>query len=196
MQSIFLWGGTGQGKTLRAVNLAVKDFCMGRKIYGNLHLKKIPYTFVEVEQLIDMVVTQNIDSSPKTLILDEIQTAFDGRSSFSKQNKALSLFVSQCRKRGFNIIYTSQFISGADIRMRALTDKLVRCIAHIDRSDVGLGTYQDPEPYKFTYLTIDPKDPLARPKVKTVKRAVARCFYQFYNTLEVVRPREEYIGGA
>lgn len=195
MKATFLYGMTGSGKTLRAVSLALVGFLLGRKIYGNLHLKKVPYTFIEIPELIDMVITNNIDNSPKTLILDEIQTAFDGRSSGSSQNKALAIFVSQCRKRNFDIIYTSQFITGADVRMRALTDKLTNCIATKSIQDVGLGDIDNPEPTKLTYLTIDPKNPFSKVKKKVMKRDVFRLFYPYYNTYEVVTPLQSYIGG-
>lgn len=195
MKTTFLWGTTGSGKTLRAVQLAVTAFLLGRQIWGNIHLKHIPYTYYDIPELIDIVTHKNVSSTPKTMIMDEIQTAFDGRSSGSAQNRALSLFVSQCRKRGFDIIYTSQYITGADSRLRVLTDKLVRCEAIVDRNDFGLGTFQDPEPVKFIYKTVDPKDPLSRVKKKTIYRDTARFFHQFYNTYEVVRPQSEYIGG-
>lgn len=194
MKAVFLWGSTGSGKTLRAVMLALVDCLLGRQIYGNLHLKGIPYTYVEIPDLIDMVLHKKIDSSPKTLILDEIQTAFDGRRSGSNQNIALSLFVSQCRKRGFNIIYTSQFITGADSRMRTLTDKLTRCVAEKTINDVGLGDIHNPEPTKLKYMTIRLDNP-NKVYTKTIPRAIARHFYQFYNTYEVIRPRESYLGG-
>jgi len=195
LKATFLWGKTGSGKTIGAVRRALTDFCFGRKIYGNLHLKRIPYTFIEIPDLIDLVITKKIDSSPKTLILDEIQTAFDGRRASSNQNWLLSMFVSQCRKRNFNIIYTSQFITGADPRMRALTDKLVRCIPVHNLNDVGYGDVETPEPTKIKYITVDPQDPV-KFKTKTIKREVLRIFYQFYDTYEVVRPELSYAKGG
>lgn len=174
--------------------LAIKDFMFGRQIYGNLHLKLIPYTYIEIPDLIKMVLEHNIDNSPKTLILDEIQTAFDGRRSSSQQNINLALFVSQCRKRGFNIVYTSQFITGADPRMRTLTDKLVRCIPTVNINDVGLGDIENPEPTKLTYLTTDPQNP-TQVKRKTLKRDVFRHFYKYYNTYEIIKPEISYAFG-
>lgn len=175
--------------------LAIKDFMFGRQIYGNLHLKLIPYTYIEIPDLIKMVVTDSIDNSPKTLILDEIQTAFDGRRSSSQQNINMSLFVSQCRKRGFNILYTSQFITGADPRMRTLTDKLVRCIPTFNINNVGLGDIENPEPTKITYLATDPMFPL-RVKKKVLKRETLRQFYKFYNTYQIIMPEESYAFGS
>ena len=195
MKATFLYGTTGSGKTIRAVMLAVKDFIFGRQIYGNLHFKLIPYTYIEIPDLIDMVLHKNIDNNPKTLVLDEIQTAFDGRRSSSKQNINLSLFVSQCRKRGFNIIYTSQYITGADPRMRVLTDKLVQCIPSFNLNNVGYGDLESPEPTKITYLSTNPQFPTKINK-KTVRRETLRHFYKFYDTFEIIRPEMSYaIGG-
>jgi hypothetical protein len=190
-----MWGKTGSGKTLRAVSKALKDFMFGRAIWGNMRFRLIPYHYVEIPELVQMVVRDDIDPSPKTLILDEIQTAFDGRRSGSQQNINLALFVSQCRKRGFNIIYTSQFITGADPRMRMLTDKLTRCIPTFNLNDVGLGDLENPEPIKLTYLTTDPQEPLIVKK-KTLKREVFRQFYKHYNTLEIIKPEVSYAFGS
>lgn len=195
MQARFLYGMTGTGKTLRAVMLAVIDYYLGRDIWGNLHLKNIPYRYIEILDLIDLVVNKKIDSRPKTLILDEIQTAFDGRRSSSNQNYIMSLFVSQCRKRGFNILYTSQFITGADPRMRTLTDKLTECFAKKSVEDIGLGTFEEPEPTKLTYLTINPKNPFSKVKKKSLVREQFRPFYKYYNTHEIIRPTLSYAGG-
>ena len=175
--------------------LAVRDFMFGRQIYGNLHFKLIPYTYIEIPDLIDMVLHKEIDNTPKTLILDEIHTAFDGRRSSSRQNINLSHFVSQCRKRGFNIIYTSQFITGADPRMRVLTDKLVQCIPSFNLNDVGYGDLENPEPTKITYLSTHPQYP-DKIKKKTIKRDVLRHFYDFYNTYEIIRPELSYAMGG
>jgi len=186
---------TGSGKTLRAIMLIIRDLLFGREIYGNLNLYHIPYVHVEIPQLIDMIVHDDIDPSPKTLVLDEIQTAFDGRRSGSKQNINMALFVSQCRKRGFNIIYTSQFITGADPRMRTLTDKLVQCIPTFNINDVGYGDMENPEPTKITYLSVDPRFPL-KVKKKTIKRATFRHFYKFYDTYQIIKPELEYAFGG
>lgn len=194
MKAKFYWGKTGSGKTLKTTIDVITDLGLGREIWGNMHFKGIPYNYVDLIDLVNMVVSEEHDiTTPtrKTLVLDEIKTLFDGRRSSTSQNQILSIFVSQCRKRGFNIIYNDQFISGADTRLRQLTDKLVRCIPIRNYSDIGLGTVDNPEPVAFRYITLD----LQSYKVTTRKipRWIARIFYPYYNTYEVIRPEVDYV---
>lgn len=196
MKTKFYWGETGSGKTLRAVKDILVDFLLGRQIISNATLKQIPYTKIELNDLIEMAFDKDSDimnnQAPKTMFLDEIQTAFDGRRAMSRNNIDFSLFISQCRKRGINVIYTSQYISGADPRIRTLTDKLIRCVSIKDYNDLGLSIDpQNPEPIKFRFYIVNPKDPATVIK-KTWNRAIARVFYKFYDTYEVIRPVEGY----
>jgi hypothetical protein len=197
LKTKFYWGETGSGKTLRAVKDLLIDYLLGRQIISNATLKLIPYTKLDLLDLIDMAMDSSNDifnnQIPKTMFLDEIQTAFDGRRAMTKNNIDFSLFISQCRKRGINVIYTSQFISGADPRIRTLTDKLIRCVSIKDYNDLGLSTDpQNPEPIKFKYYIVNPKDP-SRVIRKSWKRGIARVFYKFYDTYEVIRPVESYV---
>jgi hypothetical protein len=199
VKSKFFYGATGSGKTLTMVKEGVKDFILGRDIYSNMKkIKNMPYYYVNLEDLIIMVQNDELDvndGKPKSLLLDEIHTMFDGRRSQSRDNIDFSLFVSQCRKRRFNVYYTSQWISGADIRIRTITSELVRCIAHIDTSDFGLGDSSTPEPIAVEKRSIKIEDLQAGiHKVKTRKdpRWRLRPFYKFYDTYEVIRPVESY----
>lgn len=199
MKSKFFYGATGSGKTLSMVKEGVKDFILGRTIYSNMKsIKNIPYYYIDLEDLILMVQNEELDvddKSPKSLLLDEIHTMFDGRRSQSRDNIDFSLFISQCRKRRFNVYYTSQWISGADVRIRTITSELVRCIAHVDVNDYGLGDASTPEPIRVEKKSIKIEDLQAgiqNVKVKYESRWRLRPFYQFYDTYEVIRPTESY----
>lgn len=199
MRSKFFYGVTGSYKTLSMIKEGVKDFILGRTIFSNMRsIKNIPYYYVDLADLILMVQDDKLDVNdkrPKTLLLDEIHTMFDGRRSQSRDNIDFSLFVSQCRKRRFNVYYTSQWISGADIRIRTLTNELVRCIAHIDVNDFGLGDASTPEPIRLEKRTIKISDlqaGLNKVRTKYESRWRLRPFYKFYDTYEVIRPVESY----
>lgn len=202
MKSRFFHGGTGSGKTLSVMKEAVRDVLLGRELYANMRkIKKLPYYFVDLEDLILMVQDEELDrisSAPKTLILDEIHTLFDGRKSSKRENIDFSVFISQCRKRHFNIYYTSQWIAGADSRIRTLTNEIVHCIPSFDSRDVGLGDYSEPEPIKITHYISKVEDIMRDPRnykirKKTHPRWRNRPFYQFYDTFEIIRPVEAYV---
>lgn len=196
MKSRFLWGDTGSGKSLKAVYYVLLDFLFGREIWSNATLNNIPYVKIDLLDLISMAQDRTfdvMDNKPKTFFLDEIQTVFDGRRAMTKNNIDFSLFISQCRKRGINVVYTSQYISGADPRIRVLTDNLIMCKSVLDYNDLGYSTDpQNPEPIAFKYITFNPKDPKKITK-RRWSRDIARCFYKFYDTYEVIRPSENYV---
>lgn len=201
MNSEFFYGQTGSGKTLSAIKKVVRDYFLGRRIYTNMRdIKLIPYYYIDLEELILMVQNEELDvndDSPKTLLLDEIHTMFDGRRSSRKENIDFSMFISQCRKRHFNVYYTSQWLAGADVRIRTLTNKLVKCIPHFSRNDIGLGTIDEPEPIAIQHIITDVLDLMEnvhnpKKRKKVIPRWRMRPFYQFYNTYEVIRPVESY----
>jgi hypothetical protein len=199
LKSKFFYGVTGSWKTGSMIKEGVRDFLLGRALYSNMKsIKKIPYTYVDLADLILMVQDEELDVNdkrPKSLLLDEIHTMFDGRRSQSRDNIDFSLFVSQCRKRRFNVYYTSQWISGADIRIRTLTSELVRCIAHVDPNDYGLGDASTPEPMMIEKRSVKIEELQAgiqKVKTKFEPRWRNRPFYQFYDTYEVIRPVESY----
>lgn len=161
-------------------------------------ITNLPYYYVDLEDLILMVSNEELDindSRPKTLFLDEIHTMFDGRRSQSRGNIDFSNFISQCRKRKFNVYYTSQWISGADTRIRTLTTELIRCIPHINYQDVGLGDFSTPEPISIEHRIMDIVDVMennGKIRKKIFPRWRNRPFYKFYDTYEVIRPTESY----
>ena len=198
MKSRFFYGQTGSGKTWSAVKETVKDVLLGRDAYSNMKSLKFRYYYVDLEDLILMVQDEQLDvnnNTPKTLLLDEIHTMFDGRKSQSKANIDFSAFISQCRKRKFNVYYTSQWVSGADTRIRTLTTELIRCIPYFNPNDVGLGDASTPEPIKIEHRisnVVDLMEGIHRVKRKIYPRWRMRPFYQFYDTYEVIRPVEVY----
>jgi len=201
LKSKFFSGQTGTGKTHGMIKEGVKDYILGRILFSNMQsIKNIPYYYVDLEDLILMVQDEQldlVDNRPKTLMLDEIHTMFDGRRSASRENIDFSIFISQCRKRRFNVYYTSQWITGADSRIRTLTNELIRCFAHYSLKDVGLGTLSEPEPIALEQITSNVIDMQENPNSYKRRRKIFprwrnRPFYKFYDTFEVIRPVESY----
>jgi zonular occludens toxin Zot len=199
MKSKFFYGATGSGKTLNMVKEGVRDAMLGRIIYSNMKgIKNMPYYYIDLEDLILMVQNEELDvndETPKSLLLDEIHTMFDGRRSSSRANIDFSVFISQCRKRRFNVYYTSQWITGADNRIRTLTNELIRCVPYIDVYDYGYGDVSTPEPIaieKRIMQVADLQSGFMKPKIKKESRWRNRPFYKYYDTFEVIRPVEVY----
>jgi len=199
MKSKFFYGQTGSGKSLSAIRESVKDVILGRILYSNMEkITNVPYYYIDLEDLILMVQNEELDindNRPKTLLLDEIHTMFDGRRSQSRENIDFSVFVSQCRKRRINIYYTSQWIAGADSRIRTLTSELIKCIPHINYSDVGLGDLSTPEPTAIEHRitnVVELMEGVSRIRKKIYPRWRNRPFYKYYDTYEVIRPVESY----
>lgn len=166
----------------------------GREVWGNLE-NNIPNSRnIEPIELIEIVLNgEEIDNKPKLLILDEIKNVIDSRSSMSWFNKNFSYFVAQCRKMGFDIVVTDQYLGSFDIRMRELTDTIVRCMPIFDPNDVGLGNSNAPEPIAFKYIEYDLQMMALtnKPVISRryyIPRFIARDFYKLYNTYQRIKP--------
>ena len=81
--------------------------------------------------------------------------------------------------------------------MRALTDRVVRCLPTIDVNDLGLGSKNYPEPIEFKYITYVPQEDWRVENSYTIPRALARKLYPLYETknpilpIEVIMARQE-----
>lgn len=165
-------------KSLRMTMEAVFDYCNGRHILANYHLKKIPYQFVRVPDLIKWI-GKTIDRHAYSLYLDEIQTEADGRDFFSMKNKNFGDFIAQCGKRNVKIRYESKFGSGAELRLRTVTDTEIYCEAFRNEND----------PNQFTNLlygvyTVTNRRTRFRHSYPLDVETLS-FFYRFYNTMEL-----------
>lgn len=158
-------GGLGSGKTYTGVWLAWSEYLAGQSVYTNFDCsfgRRIS-TWEELTSLRDGV-----------FIWDETHIDMDSRN-FSA-NQAVTPWLTQVRKLRLQLIYISQDISQVDIRVRKLTDVLIRCSA-IGGAGVR-GTELTvirlhPEPAEITSQSVLPHDP---------------AIYRLYDTLCVVTP--------
>lgn len=134
MIKVFI-GTLGSGKTLSMVKSVYEDHIReNKKIISNVVLNftstQLSQTFFEAfsngksQELFDV-----------DLALDEIHIFIDSRRSASKRNTYLSYFILQTRKRGVNLYATSQFLSQIDVRLRNVTDYVVKCEAFIKKGN-------------------------------------------------------------
>ena len=112
-------GFLGDGKTILMVRYAKSDYAKGRKIYGNLALKHIPYDRLNISDFIDP--EQSAQFNNATILIDEITLFMDCRRSSKKENIALSILLRQSRKRNIDIYYTCQDFSEVDLRLIRFT---------------------------------------------------------------------------
>lgn len=126
-------GGIGSGKTLTMTYHLYKDHLKKRKIYANYGLK------FEYQQLTGAFfrdyAKSGFDLMNSSIGLDELHVFLDSRNAMSNKNKMMSRFITQSRKRGVDMYYTTQDLnhesfarSGqVDLRLRKLTDMLIHC---------------------------------------------------------------------
>ncbi len=120
-----LWMITGNlrsGKTAFAVWLAKKHHEAGKRIYANFNI-----TFAEREDILpaEILMMKNLEDC--TLVIDELWTLIDSRSSVSGENKFLSDIILGSGKDGVTIIGTSQKAHMVDKRYRDIADYIVLC---------------------------------------------------------------------
>lgn len=123
MSQILIHGRKGSGKTLLAVKLAYESFLEHRDVYSNIKLEfpHTPLTFDMIQTIMKQECLQNA-----FLLIDEIHTIADSRRSMSKQNVSWSYFFTQSRKRGVDIVATTQYVGQVDLRYRNNCEYLIK----------------------------------------------------------------------
>ncbi len=117
-------GMVGSGKTCSAVREAYRYFLKGYTVYANIWLK-FPHKPMNKEVIKEMVHNKQLKNC--VILLDEIGVFLDSRMSMSKKNRLFSYFLAQTRKRSVRLLWTSQFSTLVDKRLRKLTDTYVDC---------------------------------------------------------------------
>jgi len=192
MDKLF-FGGRGSGKTFGAIIEMWIDWIRGNELWSNTPLnEQLPHKYVDTLELIEESFIEQIpnDGKQRTCLIDETHTQADSRTSSKHTNRQLVNFVSQARKRNFKLLYTSQFLVGFDIRLRALTDRVVRCVPIMDVNDIGMGTPDYPEPLKFQYFVHIPQEGFRLENAYSIPRNLARLFYDLYSTEQPIMPIE------
>lgn len=117
-------GAKGSGKTLSAVKYAHDAHVKGRTVYSNIRLN-FPHV-----KLTRAMLTQILEQQCLTdafVLLDELHTIADSRRSMTKRNIDWSYFFTQSRKRGVDIMATTQREMQVDVRYRLNSDTYIYC---------------------------------------------------------------------
>lgn len=125
-------GNVRQGKTLSAVKELKKFYDLGYKVYSNTWLS-FPHTPLTLDYILD-IVEKDLDVPDNSIFfIDEIYIWCDARISASKRNRIVSYFILQTGKLGNNtdygliLLYTTQYATQIDKRLRNTTDIAVFC---------------------------------------------------------------------
>lgn len=174
-------GNIGSGKTLYAVRCAKRDSDRGIKIVTNLNLIGIPYETFDINQFLDNKYSESLKNA--TVILDEITVYMDCRLGSSKQNLLMGYLVLQSRKRGLNIIYTTQDLDLVDYKRLVKYTNIVVYAQPIYTKDIE-GKVVEQENYR-NYTLVDlrkKKDNITQFNMKISP------YYKYYDTDQIIEP--------
>jgi len=122
MITIYL-GRRGAGKTTTMIKDAYIEYKKGRRIISNM--ESVPFAeYMSNDQIKQINKESAIEDA--VLLIDELQIFFDSRRSMKKDNLNFSYFVQQTRKRGVDILGTTQFSNTVEKRVRDHTDFVAR----------------------------------------------------------------------
>lgn len=129
-------GLPGSGKTCLQTYLGKRLHANGRKVVTNYRVK-FPHTALpslpprkpkEPQEEWLQRVHKVFGELQDTLILwDEAHIYVDSRHSSSGQNVLWSYFITQTRKRGVDLLFTTQALHQVDLRLRTLVNMVIDC---------------------------------------------------------------------
>lgn len=133
-QIVVFIGDRGSGKSLSMVALAYeiqqaqlsagfprKPIVTNMLLYEPMQAELIEYPKVKGKKI------PWFKYHGKMMLLDEGQVFIDSRTGMSHKNRYATYFVDQTRKRHLDLFATTQRFGKVDIRVRDLTDWVVRC---------------------------------------------------------------------
>lgn len=171
-------GRLGTGKTL-ALTYFVKRTLVknpNTKIYSNYHLNGVDYEYVNTLEQIE-----NMNNG--TAFMDELWSWLDSRASPTKKNRVISSILLKSRKRTLNLFYTAQVFRQVDIRLRRITDYLIKPQLAIY---IPLQGYDEKIPIKCTLNVYEVMGELIDPvPMKTFKFYTIPIF-DMYDTKEEI----------
>lgn len=160
---IVICGNTGSGKTLLSTILA---YFSEKKIISNYHLKLIQFEELDLHKFLRQEY-ENCD-----IFLDEGYVYLESRISNSFENRASTYILFQSRKKDVDIYITVQYFNSIDIRYRSMVNIVVFC-------------QELSNCYKYIFYNRD----LDKTIVKYVAKQIAKYFYKFYDTYEIIQDK-------
>lgn len=128
-------GDKGSGKTLSMTIKLYHDYELkNRMIYSNMGFKFKNFRYINKE-FYDDFKAADFQINDCAFVVDEAHVFIDSRRSMSSRNIIFSKFITQSRKRGVDMFYTTQDVSyerfmtsgQVELRLRKLTDEVILC---------------------------------------------------------------------
>jgi len=124
---IALIGDTGDGKTTTMTALAVLYHQQGKKIFSNYELKGIPYTYLDPNDIAELMFKDDSSLYDCVILTDEAHMDLDKYKFFNKKVREIGTFATQSRKRKIIWLYTTQIFTKLVRDVRDLTTNLIYC---------------------------------------------------------------------
>jgi len=153
-------GLMGEGKTLSMVNDALARLRAGQKVYSNVPFRNLKTGFfdknykvqpiiVGTKELEDLIITQD----NALFCIDEANIVFPSYY-WKKLNPEYLMRFCQTRKVKVDLFYTSQGFTHTVIRLRELTNEVVKCEhRYFFGNQFFINTGYDPEKYDRDFTT-------------------------------------------
>jgi ABC-type uncharacterized transport system ATPase subunit len=168
-------GKMGSGKTLTMTLLAYIMQQSGKNIRTNFNIN-FPHQIMTKADITNYGKGQGQEIQNTVLCLDEVQTILDCRTS--NKNRVMTYFILQTRKRGVDILYTSQQFFNVEKRLRENTNILLECTPV---KKEGTKTLE--------YIHIDVIEYHGREifsPIKTINLKVSDKIYKLYDTYQII----------
>ena len=115
-------GDLGGGKTLLMTYQGYKRFLRGQRIMANYGVR---YKHARLNAAV--LVEMDADLQDLVILGDEFHIVIDSRNSMTADNKAITYFVLQTRKRNVHLYFTTQDEGQVDVRLRMRVDYWIYC---------------------------------------------------------------------
>lgn len=174
-------GDIGSGKTLYGVRCLKKDSDKGLKIVTNLKLNNIPYEPFDIDKFLNNEESEKLKNA--TVLLDEITVYMDCRLGSSKQNLLMGYLVLQSRKRGLNIIYTTQNLDLVDYKRLVKYTNIVVYAQELFTQNPDGKIVSVPNMRNYTIVD------LRRHKQNITQLTMdIRPYFKYYDTDQIIEP--------
>ena len=169
-------GKMGSGKTLTMVLLAYIMQKSGKRLKTNFDIN-ITHEKITKSDIKAYGDGKGQEIRETVLCLDEVQTMLDCRTS--SKNRIMTYFILQTRKRGVDILYTTQQFFNVEKRLRENTNMILEC--HPEYSPL--------DKKKLLAIRIDIIEYHGREiftPVKTLRFKADEKIYKLYDTYQII----------
>lgn len=179
-------GRMGSGKTLLMTYLSYKAFMSGQAIFSNYRLT-YPHKIITKKDILSYAEKKS-SLENCVLLIDECQIMLDCRN-FQK-NSMITFFLLQTRKRGVDLIYTTQQFFNVDKRLRENTDYIIECQPLKSKRKPGQDDKADRlKGIKFSISQYDGRNCFTLLKSGILPKP--QDIYKLYNTYQIIDINQE-----